>query len=386
MLSYVITMSDKNLAQTFLETLIRFPSVTPEDAGCQAWIASRLQSMGFTIEHLPFGKVSNLWAKRGNASPLFVFAGHTDVVPAGPLGDWKTPPFEPTVVQDILYGRGAADMKGSIAAMLAACAQFIAAYPDHAGAIAFLLTSDEEGPAIDGTRKVVEYLKNKGEVVDWCLVGEPSSEKKVGDTLKIGRRGSLNCSMTIAGKQGHIAYPHLSENPIHRALAALSALVDRMWDAGYPSFPSTAFQISNIHAGTGVTNVIPGSLEVTCNFRYSPAVTVEALQTQVQEILSQHDLRYTLDWSHSGAPFLTPPGKLLAATQSAIEKVQGITPLLSTDGGTSDGRFIVSLGCEVLECGPCNASIHQVDEHIALQDLAQLTEIYTHIMIRLLVK
>jgi succinyl-diaminopimelate desuccinylase len=376
-------MNPNNPALTLLQSLIRLPSVTPQDAGCQVLIATRLAALGFSITHLPFGTVNNLWAKRGTTAPLFVFAGHTDVVPPGPENAWQTPPFEPTIRGDVLYGRGAADMKGSIAAMIVACERFVAKHPNHPGSIAFLLTSDEEGPAIDGTRKVVEHLKSQGEKITWCLVGEPSSEKQVGDTLKIGRRGSLNAKLTILGKQGHIAYPQHADNPIHRCFAALEALVKTTWDNGHPAFPATCFQLSNIHAGTGVTNVIPGSLEATFNFRYSPAVTVESLQAQVAEILAQHQLRYTLDWSHSGAPFLTPAGKLLDTTQQAIQKTQQITPVLSTEGGTSDGRFIAPLGCELLELGPVNASIHQVDEHISVTALAELVQIYEDILVGL---
>lgn len=370
---------------SLLQELIRLPSVTPNDAGCQTLLATRLASMGFAIEHLPFGDVENLWAKRGEQAPLFVFAGHTDVVPAGPLTAWKTPPFELTTIDGFLYGRGAADMKSGIAAMVIACEQFIKKYPEHAGSIAFLLTSDEEGPAIHGTQKVVEHLKNKSENITWCVVGEPSSEKQVGDTIKIGRRGSLNARLTILGKQGHIAYPQLAENPIHSCLAALTALCQTTWDNGHPAFPPTCFQLSNIHAGTGVTNVIPGEVEVQFNFRYSPATTVDKLQAQVESILQQHNLRYTLEWSHSGAPFLTPANQLLNAAQIAIQKTNGVHPVLSTDGGTSDGRFIAPLGCELLELGPCNATIHQANECISLEDLVALTQIYEQLLIQLLV-
>lgn len=368
-----------------LQSLISLPSITPNDAGCQALIASRLKNMGFVIEHLPFGEVSNLWAKHGIDEPLLVFAGHTDVVPTGPIEKWRSPPFEPTIHEDFLYGRGAADMKCSIAAMLIACEQFIAQYPNHPGSIAFLITSDEEGPAINGTRKVIEYLKNKGEIITWCLVGEPSSEKQVGDTIKIGRRGSLNAQLTIYGKQGHIAYPHLAKNPIPLCLSALSALCQESWETTHhPSFPPTACQISNIHGGTGATNVIPESVEILFNFRYSPAVTVTQLQERVTAILEQYGLRYEIVWSHSGPPFFTQPeGKLLSTVQEAIQQITGITPILSTDGGTSDGRFIAPLGCEIVELGPCNATIHQIDERIRLTDLMQLTSIYGKIIKKL---
>jgi succinyl-diaminopimelate desuccinylase len=374
---------DNHPTLCLLKELIRFPSITPDDAGAQAFIAARLKTLGFIIEHLPFGDVKNLWAKRGEQTPLFVFAGHTDVVPTGPLQDWRTPPFEPAMIDGFLYGRGTADMKSSIAAMMVACERFLEKYPEHVGSIAFLLTSDEEGPAINGTRKVVEYLEDKGETITWCVVGEPSSDQQVGDTIKIGRRGSLNARLTIAGKQGHIAYPQLAENPIHACLSALSALCQESWDAGHESFPPTCFQMSNIHAGTGVTNVIPGSLEVVFNFRYSPAVTVDELKARVVTILQQSHLRYTLEWSHSGAPFLTPQGRLLEATQTAIQKTNGLKPILSTDGGTSDGRFIAPLGCELLELGLCNATIHQVNECIKVADLIQLTDIYEQLLIQL---
>ncbi len=377
-------MINQSPSITLLQELIRLPSVTPNDAGCQQLIADRLKILGFTIEHLPFGQVNNLWAKRGSEGPLLVFAGHTDVVPTGPLENWRTPPFEPTLHEGFLYGRGAADMKGGIAAMLIACEQFLAKHPKHTGSIAFLITSDEEGPAIDGTQKVVEYLKNNGETITWCIVGEPSSDKQLGDTIKIGRRGSLNAKLTLYGKQGHIAYPHLAQNPIHLCLPALTALCQETWDAGHAFFPSTVFQISNIHAGTGVTNVIPGSIELLFNFRYSPATTIDLLKERVTTILEHYQLQYDLIWSHSGAPFLTQSGALLNAAQTAIQKTVGIAPNLSTDGGTSDGRFIAPLQCEVLELGLCNATIHQINECIRLTDLIQLTDIYEQILAELL--
>lgn len=378
-----LQMSDQPPVVTFLQELIRLPSITPNDAGCQQLIADRLKALGFTIEHLPFGEVNNLWAKRGNKEPLLVFAGHTDVVPTGPLENWRTPPFEPTLHDGFLYGRGTADMKGSIAAMLIACEQFLQKYPNYTGSIAFLITSDEEGPAIDGTQKVVEYLKSKGEIITWCIVGEPSSEKKVSDTIKIGRRGSLNAKLTIYGKQGHIAYPQLAQNPIHLCLSALTALCQETWDTGHALFPPTVCQISNIHAGTGVTNVIPGNIELLFNFRYSPATTVDLLKERVITILENHKLQYELTWSHSGAPFLTQSGTLLNAAQKSIQKIANITPILSTDGGTSDGRFIAPLGCEVLELGLCNSTIHQINECIRLTDLIQLTDIYEQILAEL---
>jgi succinyl-diaminopimelate desuccinylase len=367
------------------QDLIRLPSVTPEDAGCQELLATRLKACGFAIKHLPLGSVKNLWARRGDSGPLLVFVGHTDVVPPGLLEDWNTPPFTPTIVDGFLYGRGAADMKGGLAAMVVAAEQFIAHYPQHRGSIAFLITSDEEGPAQDGTRKVVEYLQAHDETITWCIVGEPSSETHVGDTIKVGRRGSLNGVLTIHGKQGHIAYPQLADNPIHRSLAALTQLCAEQWDTGHPLFPSTSLQISNIHAGVGASNVIPGHIEITFNLRYSPAVTADQLQQRIYAILDQQALHYTIEWTQSGAPFLSPSGVLLTATQQAIQQVAGITPILSTGGGTSDGRFIAPLGCELLELGPCNATIHQSNEHICIADLIQVTQFYQIILYKLLV-
>lgn len=366
------------------QDLIRRASITPEDAGCQTLIAERLQALGFTIQHLKFNDVSNLWAMRGNDVPRLVFAGHTDVVPTGPIENWRTPPFEPTIRDGFLYGRGAADMKGGLAAMIVACEQFVTQYPQHSGSIAFLITSDEEGPAVHGTRQVVEYLAENKIPLTWCIVGEPSSSQQLGDVIKVGRRGSLNGKLIIFGKQGHIAYPQLADNPIHRSLAALQALCAETWDNGNEHFPATCFQVSNIHAGTGVTNVIPDQLEVTFNFRYSPEITAEILQQRVAAILEQHQLTYQITWNHSGLPFTTPAGKLLNATQQAIMEVTGKMPQLSTDGGTSDGRFIAPLGCEVLELGPSNATIHQVDECVKVDDLIQLTSIYQAILQTLL--
>ena len=377
-------MTSSNDILSLLSTLIRYPSITPNDAGCQDFIADYLSTLGFEITHLRFGDVSNLWAKRGKNAPLFVFAGHTDVVPTGPLAQWQYPPFEPTIQAGILYGRGAADMKGSIAAMMIACAKFIETCPEHAGSIAFLITSDEEGPAIDGTRKVIEYLEAQGEKITWCLVGEPSSQDLLGDTLKIGRRGSLSAKMTIHGKQGHIAYPHLAKNPITLAIPALLSLCQKTWDYGHDIFPPTSFQISNIHAGTNATNVIPGILEIHCNFRYSPAVTADALKIQVTDILQQQGLIYDIHWTHSAIPFLSAPGQLLTATQTAIQQITGRTPELSTSGGTSDARFIAPLGCEVLELGPCNASIHQINEQVNIKELTDLMRIYQNILHALL--
>lgn len=368
------------------QNLIQLPSVTPEDAGCQDLIASLLKKADFSIELLPFADVKNLWARHGKAQPLLIFAGHTDVVPPGPANNWFSPPFEPTIRNGYLYGRGAADMKGNLAAMIRACLQFVEQYPNHAGSIGFLLTSDEEGPAENGTQKVVEYLQQRGEQFTWCVVGEPSSESRVGDTIKIGRRGSLNGRLMIHGKQGHIAYPHLAINPIHIALAALTALTGEAWDAGKINefFPATMLQFSNIHAGVGVTNIIPGELEVLFNFRYSPVTSADILKERVVQILDQHQLSYDLEWKLSGAPFITQEGKLLDAARSAIYSVNNMQPILSTSGGTSDGRFIAPTGCEVIELGVCNETIHQVNECVRVEDLEQITQIYYNLVKKLL--
>ena len=377
-------MTHLNPTLELTKKLIQSASVTPEDAGCQTLLASHLKPLGFTIESLRFGEVDNLWARRGTAAPLLVFAGHTDVVPTGPLAQWTSPPFIPTVRDGFLYGRGAADMKSSLAAMVIACENFIKQFPDHPGSIAFLITSDEEGPAINGTRKVIEHMQARHEKLNWCIVGEPSSEQQLGDTLKIGRRGSLNGRLKIYGKQGHIAYPHLADNPIHRSLAPLALLCDTHWDDGLDNFPATSLQISNINSGTGATNVIPDDLEVLFNFRYSPAVTAQELQQKVTTILDQRHFRYDLSWKLSGEPFLTDSGKLLDATCAAIQEVTGLIPQLSTGGGTSDGRFIAPTGCEVIELGPCNDSIHQIDERVRVDDLEPLARIYEEILVRLL--
>jgi succinyl-diaminopimelate desuccinylase len=364
--------------------LIGRASVTPDDAGCQALMCRRLQAIGFHIEKLPFGEVSNFWARRGNAAPLLAFAGHTDVVPTGPLDQWHSDPFQPDIRDGLLYGRGAADMKGSLAAMVTACEAFVAAHPDHRGSIAFLITSDEEGPSINGTVKVVEHLENRGEKIDWCLVGEPSSSKQLGDVIKNGRRGSLNGKLTIRGKQGHVAYPHLASNPVHGAAAALAELSAIEWDRGNAHFPPTTFQISNIHAGTGAENVIPGQLEVMFNLRFSTELTEQLIRARVHALLDRHALDYTLDWRLSGNPFLTPAGALVDAARAAIQDVAGIETELSTSGGTSDGRFIAPTGAQVVELGPLNATIHQIDECVAVQDLDKLAEIYRNILVTLL--
>jgi succinyl-diaminopimelate desuccinylase len=361
--------------------LVTRPSVTPDDAGCQDILAERLQRLGFTVERLRFGAVDNLWARRGTQPPLFAFAGHTDVVPTGPLGAWDTPPFEPVVRNGALYGRGAADMKGGLAAMITATEAFLARYPDPPGSIAFLITSDEEGPTNEnGTVKVVERLQARGETIAWCLVGEPTSLKTLGDTIKNGRRGSLSGRLTVHGMQGHVAYPELAVNPIHRFAPAIAELSAIAWDQGNAYFPPTSFQFSNLHAGTGAENVIPGDLEARFNFRYSTAVTHEELQRRVSEVLDKHGLRYTLAWSLSGKPFLTPVGTLIEATRKAILEVAGMSPELSTGGGTSDGRFIAPTGAQVVELGPLNSSIHKVNEHVRVEDLDTLAQTYERIL------
>ena len=374
-------MSDTlNLARE----LISRQSVTPEDAGCQLIMARRLEALGFSIDHLRFGEVDNLWARRGSEGPLFVFAGHTDVVPTGPESEWRHPPFSPTEENGLLYGRGAADMKGSLAAMITATERFIAQHPDHQGSIGYLITSDEEGPAIEGTVKVVEWLQARNEAIDWCLVGEPTSSDKVADVIKNGRRGSLGATLTIRGAQGHVAYPHLAKNPVHLVAPVLAELVAMKWDNGNESFPPTTFQISNIQAGTGATNVIPGDLTVIFNFRFSTEVTDAELRTQVETVLQKHQLDYRIDWQLSGQPFLTPAGELVAATQAAIKNICGYETELSTSGGTSDGRFIAPSGVQVVELGPLNATIHKVDEHVAMTELDTLSEIYQQTLNNLL--
>jgi succinyl-diaminopimelate desuccinylase len=377
-------MSESATLQLTKEFIAR-PSITPEDAGCQQLLAQRLAQLGFAIEHLRFGEVDNLWAQRGNSEPLFVFAGHTDVVPPGPESHWSSPPFTPTIKKQLLYGRGAADMKGSIAAMVTACERFIAQHPKHTGSIAFLITSDEEGPAVDGTVKVVEWLQQREQTIRWCLVGEPTSTDQVGDVIKNGRRGSLNGRLVVQGQQGHVAYPHLARNPIHLAAPAISELCAITWDNGNAHFPPTTFQISNIHGGTGASNVIPGHVTIDFNFRFSTEVTDELLKTQVQTILNKHGLHYDLQWSLSGQPFLTPAGELVDATRQAVQDICGYRAELSTSGGTSDGRFIAPTGAQVLELGPQNASIHKIDEHVRVQDLDVLSRIYERILERLLV-
>ncbi len=366
--------------------LIARESVTPEDGGCQALIGDRLSALGFELSHLPRSGVSNLWARHGNAEPLFVFAGHTDVVPPGPLDEWHSAPFEPSLRNGQLYGRGAADMKGGLAAMVTATERFLARHPQHQGSIAFLLTSDEEGPAIDGTCCVLEHLQEQDVAIDWCVLGEPTSEVRVGDTLKPGRRGSLNGTLKIHGIQGHIAYPQLADNPIFLSLPALAELRQEVWDQGNDHFPPTSFQISNLHAGAGAVNIIPGVLELQFNFRYSTELSEQILRQRVEAILDRHELSYDLKWQHSGAPFLTSDGMLLEATQAVVTKVTGVAPTLSTSGGTSDGRFIRPAGAEVVELGPVNSSIHKLNECVGVAELESLSQIYEGILERLLTK
>lgn len=369
-------MSTDNPVLNTLQDLIARPSVTPDDADCQQWLGERLARSGFTLESLPSGPVRNLWARKGTQSPLFVFAGHTDVVPPGPEQAWDSPPFEPVIRDGQLYGRGAADMKASIAAFVHAAEEFIQSHPDHAGSIALLLTSDEEGPAIDGTVQVCRILKERDELPDYCIVGEPTSARQLGDTIKNGRRGSLSGRLVVIGRQGHVAYPQLARNPVHLAAPALAELSDRMWDAGNMDFPPTTFQISNIHAGTGAGNVIPGHLDVQFNFRFSTEQTPAGLQAEVESILRRHGLEFTLDWTLGGEPFLTESGPLSQALSQAIEAETGVQAELSTTGGTSDGRFIAKICPQVVEFGPLNASIHQINEHVAVADLQPLKNIY----------
>lgn len=360
--------------------LLRQPSVTPIDHNCQNIMADRLEKIGFNIEPMRFEDVDNLWARKGTEAPVLCFAGHTDVVPTGSLDDWNSDPFVPEIRDGKLYGRGSADMKTALAAMVVASERFVAKHPNHKGSIAFLITSDEEGPSINGTVKVVEALEARNEKMTWCLVGEPSSTHQLGDIVKNGRRGSLNANLTVKGKQGHVAYPHLAINPIHTASKALAELCDTVWDHGNEYFPATSFQISNINAGTGATNVVPGTMNLLFNFRYSTEVTAEQLKARTLEILDRHGVDYDISWTLSGLPFLTPVGELVNAAKNAIRNVTGIETELSTSGGTSDGRFIAPTGAQVLELGVLNASIHQIDEHVNVADLEPLAEIYEQIL------
>ena len=367
-------------AVELLEALIARPSVTPDDQGCQALMAERLEKLGFRTERMPFGEVENLWARRGSTGPVLCFAGHTDVVPAGDLDAWSSDPFTPTERDGLLFGRGAADMKTSLAAMLVAIERFVGSHPEHRGSIALLITSDEEGPAHDGTLKVMETLSARGEHIDWCVIGEPSSLDTLGDTVRIGRRGSLSGMLTIKGVQGHVAYPHLADNPIRRFAPALAELHDIEWDSGNEHFPPTSFQVVQLNAGVGAPNVTPAELYARFNFRYSTEWTHEGLQRRVGEILDGHGMEYELRWHLSGKPFLTEPGRLTEATAAAIREVAGISPELSTGGGTSDGRFISPAGVDVVELGPVNASIHKIDEHVRIADVPRLTAMYQRIL------
>ena len=360
--------------------LISRQSVTPEDDGCQQLMTDRLAAAGFDIQPLPFEDVDNFWAIRGESGPILCFAGHTDVVPSGPESSWQSPPFEPTVKDGVLTGRGAADMKGSLAAMVIAVENYVASNPNHSGRIAFLITSDEEGIAANGTVKVVEWLKQQNIIPEYCLVGEPSSSEKCGDTIKNGRRGSLGCKLRVIGKQGHVAYPHLADNPIHNVAPALAELANTEWDRGNDFFPATSFQISNINGGTGATNVIPGELDIVFNFRFSTEVTEQQLRETTEAILNKHQLNYEIDWHLSGQPFLTAEGELVDAAVTAVKQVTGMDTLLSTAGGTSDGRFIAPMGTQVVELGPVNATIHQINECVAVADLDQLTAIYESLL------
>ncbi|HSX84630.1 MAG TPA: succinyl-diaminopimelate desuccinylase [Cellvibrio sp.] len=356
--------------------LIRCRSVTPADDGCQQMMINRLKAIGFKVEHLRFDDVDNFWAVRGESGPILAFAGHTDVVPTGPEQQWANPPFEPRIIDGMLHGRGAADMKGSLASMVIACENFVAKHPDHHGRIAFLITSDEEGPSINGTVKVVEWLEANNTKITWCIVGEPSSTKVVGDVIKNGRRGSLGGVLTVKGIQGHVAYPHLADNPIHKLAPALTELAAEHWDDGNEFFPATSFQISNINGGTGATNVIPGTVDVVFNFRFSTELTDAILRERTEAILNKHGLNYDLTWTLSGQPFLTTRGDLVNAVVAAIKSETGRDAELSTSGGTSDGRFIAPTGAQVVELGPINATIHKVNECISAADLETLTGIY----------
>ncbi|NKB61969.1 MAG: succinyl-diaminopimelate desuccinylase [Gammaproteobacteria bacterium] len=370
------TLSSYSPTIDLAQALIREPSVTPEDANCQAILKERLRTIGFEVETMVFDNVTNLWATRGNAKPLMVFAGHTDVVPTGPLDQWEIPPFEGVIKNGILHGRGAADMKGSIACFITACERFIASHPNHQGTIGLLITSDEEGPATHGTKAVMDVLKQRNVDIDMCIVGEPTSTSRLGDVVKIGRRGSLGAKLKIKGKQGHIAYPHQADNLMHRSIPALNELIARQWDQGNENFQPTSFQISNINSGTGATNVIPGEMDVLFNFRFSPETTDRELMEATETILQKHGVDYDIHWNRSGQPFETKQGNLVDAVVDSIKAVTGNTTELSTSGGTSDGRFIAPTGAQVLELGPINATIHQIDEQISISDLDLLSSCY----------
>jgi succinyl-diaminopimelate desuccinylase len=365
-----------NATLSLTQELIRRDSITPRDAGCQEVMIERLEALGFKVERLRFGNVDNFWARRGDSGPLLCFAGHTDVVPTGPLESWESHPFEPTLRDGYLFGRGAADMKASLAGFITAIERFLATNPAHAGSIALLITSDEEGVATDGTVRVVDLLEQRGETIDYCIVGEPTSTDVLGDTIKNGRRGSLSGHLVVKGQQGHIAYPHLAKNPIHLLAPALNDLVAEHWDAGNDYFPPTSWQVSNFNSGTGATNVIPGTTDVKFNFRFSTEHNAESLKKRVHEILDSHQLEYDLEWSLSGNPFLTEPGRLTDAISAAIREVTGVTPELSTSGGTSDGRFIKRIARELVEFGPINATIHKLNECIKIDDVEPLSQVY----------
>ncbi|MDD7544270.1 succinyl-diaminopimelate desuccinylase [Actinobacillus porcinus] len=374
----------KNEIINLAQNLIRRPSISPDDQGCQQMIAERLANLGFEIEWMNFGETTNLWAKHGSTKPLVAFAGHTDVVPTGDESQWQYPPFNAEIVGDILYGRGAADMKGSLAAMIVAAEEYVKVNPDHNGTIAFLITSDEEAAAKDGTTKVVDALMARGELIDYCMVGEPSSSQTLGDIVKNGRRGSITGNLYIQGIQGHVAYPHLADNPVHKAAPFLTELTQYQWDKGNEFFPPTSLQIANIQAGTGSNNVIPGELYVQFNLRYCTEVTDEIIKNKVAEMLQKHGLTYRIEWNLSGKPFLTKPNKLVKAVVDSLEQIVGITPKLDTGGGTSDARFIALMGGEVVELGPLNATIHKVNECVSVTDLATLGDVYKQMLINLL--
>jgi succinyl-diaminopimelate desuccinylase len=362
------------------QNLMARRSVTPADEGCQDVMIGRLEAVGFQVERLRYGNVENFWAKRGSGGPVFCFAGHTDVVPTGPLEEWRSDPFQPSVRDGLLYGRGAADMKSGLAAMVTATEAFVAAHPGHKGSIAYLITSDEEGPSVDGTKRVVETLAARKERIDWCIVGEPSSEQSIGDTIKVGRRGSFSGRLTVHGVQGHVAYPHLAENPVHTLAPALAELTSRVWDQGTEHFQPTTFQVSNMNAGTGAPNVIPGELKARFNLRYSPVQTQDSLREVVESILRRHGVRFTIEWYVSGEPFYTPPGHLSDAVGVAVESVIGSKPKLSTGGGTSDGRFIAPLGAQVVELGVVNSTIHKVNESVRIEDIDALHRMYFNVL------
>lgn len=374
-------MSD---ALALTSELIRRRSVTPRDEGCQELIAARLQRAGFDCERLRLGEVDNLWATHGSGSPVLVLLGHTDVVPSGPVEDWASDPFQPTVREGVLYGRGAADMKGSVAAFVIALEHFVDSNPDHAGTVALLVTSDEEGDAIDGVRRVADTFRARGQTIDWCITGEPSSTRKLGDLLRVGRRGTLSATLNVKGIQGHVAYPDKARNPIHQALPALAELAARRWDEGYETFPPTSLQISNFNAGTGANNVIPGEAKVLFNLRYNPRWNAAQLETEIGAVLDRHGLEYDVHWHRGGEPFYTPEGRLRAVAREVLGEFAGVAPEESTAGGTSDARFIAPLGAQCIEVGPVNASIHKVDENVSVADLEMLPELYRRLIEKLL--